>query len=69
MLILQNTGLHEFMLIILPRYLFITVMGFSYSAFVSKFFVSTDSLILRWSMLRTSLAFLHAIKLTVRDSL
>lgn len=51
MLILQYTGLYEFVLDILPGYLFSTLMDCSYSAFFSKLFVSKDSLVLCSSML------------------
>ena len=51
MLILRNKGFHEFVFTILPRSLFNTLMDLSYSAFVSKLFISNDSLILRSCML------------------
>ena len=51
MLILRNKGFHEFVLTILPRSLFNTLMDLSYSALVSKLFISNDSLILRSCML------------------
>ena len=51
MLILRKNGLHEFVLSILTRSLFNTLMGLSHSAFVSKLFISSDSLALRSSML------------------
>ena len=51
MLILRNKGFHEFVFTILPRSLFNTLMDLSYSAFVSKLFISNDSLILRSRML------------------
>ena len=51
MLILRKKGLHEFVLSILPRSLFNTLMGLSHSAFVSKLFISSDSLVLRSCML------------------
>ena len=50
MLILRNKGRHEFVLTILPRSLFNTLMDLSYSAFVSKLLISNDSLILRSCM-------------------
>ena len=50
-LILRNKGFHEFVFTVLPRSLFNTLMDLSYSAFVSKLFISNDSLILRSCML------------------
>ena len=51
MLILGNKGFHEFVLTILPRSLCNTLMDLLYSAFVSKLFISKDSLILHSCML------------------
>ena len=51
MLILRNKGFHKFVLTILPWSLFNTLMVLSYSAFVSKLFISNNSLILRSCML------------------
>ena len=51
MLILRNKGFHEFVWTIFPRSLFNTLMDLLYSAFVSKLFISNDSLILRSCML------------------
>ena len=51
MLILRNKGFHEFVLTTLPRSLFNTLMVLSYSAFVSKLFISYNSRILRSCML------------------
>ena len=51
MLILWNKDFHEFVLTILVRPLFNTLMDLSYSAFASKLFNSNDSLILRSCML------------------
>ena len=50
-LILQNKTFHEFVLTILHQSLFNTLMDMWYSAFVSKFFISNDSLILLLYML------------------
>ena len=47
MLIFPCEGIHEFALIILPRSLFNILMDLSYSAFVSKLFISNDSFIIR----------------------
>ena len=49
-LILRNKGFHEFVLTLLPRSLFTTLMDLSYSAFVTKLFISSDSLISRSCM-------------------
>ena len=51
MLILRNKGFHKFVLTVLPRSLLNTLMDLSYSAFVSKLFISNDSLTLRSCML------------------
>ena len=51
MLILRNKGFHEFVFTILPRSLFNTLMDLLYSGFVSKLFISNDSLILRLCIL------------------
>ena len=51
MFILRNKSFHEFVLTILPRSLFNTLMDLSYSTLVSKLFISNDSLILRSRML------------------
>ena len=47
MFILPNKGFHEFTLAILSWSLFNTLMDLLYSAFVSKLFISSYSLILR----------------------
>ena len=57
MLILQNKGFHELVLTILTGSLFNTLMDLSYSAFVSKFFISIASLILRLCMLSNFASF------------
>ena len=49
-LILRNKGFHEFVLTLLPRFVFTTLMDLSYSAFVSKLLISSDSLISRSCM-------------------
>ena len=46
-----NKDFHEFVFTILPQSPFNTLMDLSYSAFVSKLFISNDSLILRSRML------------------
>ena len=51
MLILWKKGFHEFVFTILPRSLFNTLTDLPCSAFVSKLFISNDSLILRSCML------------------
>ena len=51
MLILRNKGFHELVLTILPWSLFNTLMDLLYSPFVSKLFISNDSIILRSYML------------------
>ena len=51
MLISQKKGFYEFVSTILPQSLFNTLMDLLYSAFVSKLFISNDSLILRLCML------------------
>ena len=51
MLIVRNKGFHKSVLTILPWSLFNTLMVLSYSAFVSKLFISNNSLILRLYML------------------
>ena len=51
MLILWNKGFHELVLTILIWSLFNTLVDLSYSAFVSKLFISNDSPILRSCML------------------
>ena len=51
MLISQKKGFYEFVSTILPQSLFNTLMDLSYSAFVSKLFISNNSLILRLCML------------------
>ena len=50
-LILRNKGFHKFVLTILPRPLFITLMDFLYYVVDSKLFISKDSLMLSSSML------------------
>ena len=58
MLILQNKGFHEFMLTMLSQSLFNTLMDMLNSAFVSKLFISNDSLILYcacWAILQVFL--------------
>ena len=50
-LTLRNKGFHEFVLTILPPSLFNTLMDLSYAAFVSKLFISNNSLILPSCML------------------
>ena len=51
MLISRSKDFHEFVLTILPRSLFNTFMDLTCSAFVTKLFISNDSLILHLCML------------------